>query len=63
VQFIIADKAREAVGKMWNGIGVETDKELKLEDGEASHTPCTGWGGGTETFDMPQRPNIAAGNS
>ena len=23
---------------MWNGIGAVTDKELKLEDGDASHT-------------------------
>jgi len=27
---------------MWNGIGVVTDKELKLEDVEASHTLLKG---------------------
>ena len=37
---------------MWNGIGAVTDKELKLEDGDASHTPGGAGEGGTETFDM-----------
>ena len=35
--FILADKAR-ARGEDVKGVGVVRDKELKLEDGEASHT-------------------------
>ncbi len=30
---------------MWKGVGVETDNELKLEDGEASHTGAAEEGG------------------
>ena len=43
---IIADKAR-ATGEDVKGVGVVRDKELKLEDGKASHTLGGAGDGGT----------------
>ena len=44
--FIIADKARAWGGDV-KGVGVVRNKELKLEDGEGSHTQGGAGEGGT----------------